>query len=349
MELSALYFFQHISSVVNSNRKLKIAFTLSSGIIFFIIYLLKPDTYDIPSYVKSVDYPYFEPLFTYFILFLRNFFDNRTVILIIQIFAVFLSFLTIRLYIKKFEDKSERLVSYAYAAFSVAFTLGVNNGLRSYIASLIIFISIWFFFEKRFLISFLIFLLSPFIHLSSSIFYPVIFIIIVFSKKKYFKKIEYKVYYKSRYEKPVSQSILFWLFLSLTVLGMILLPYLIKFTPYYNYFNRNITNGRVDFTIKYIPTLLIYLFSEYFFGKLDREDYIFSQLRILRMFFMILMGNFIFFNSLNEMASRVLGFYYTLEMLILSLSNVKGYKNGSIIISIGYAFAINAMNIIGKI
>ena len=109
------------------------------------------------------------------------------------------------------------------------------------------------------------------------------------------------------------------------------------------FLNRNITERKIDFTIKYFTILFVFLLSEHFFGKIKKEDYIFSQLRIICTFFIYFMFFFIFFNSLNKLVSRVLGFYFTLEMIVLSLAYVKDYKTGSIIINLSYAFAINVI------
>ncbi|UYO99161.1 EpsG family protein [Oceanotoga sp. DSM 15011] len=345
MILSILYSLQHLLSVLSKNKKLKMCYIILSFLIFIFIYTLKPDTYDIISYVKTVDYPYFEPLFTFLILLLRPFFDNRVVIFIIQFLIFILTLFTINLYLKKYENNNDKILSYIYVLFSVGFTLGINNGLRSYTASLIIFISIYLYLQDKKIKSFLVFLISIFFHYSSFIFFFVIIIVSFFSKKYYFQKHTF-FYNKKMY---LSLKILIIIFILFVMIGIFLLPFFIKYTPYAGYFNRNIIQGRVDFTIKYIPMLFIYLFSEFYFGKIDRNDYIFSQLRIIRAFFIILMGGFVFFNSLNELSSRVLGFYYTLEMIILALANVKNYKNSSIIINLGYSMAINAINVIGRI
>ena len=261
MILGILYSLQHFFSLLIYDKKLKRLFIFFSIAFFFIIYLLKSDTYDILNYVASVDYPYYEPLFSLIIVMLRPFMSNRSVILVIQFLISFLTYLVINLYIKKYNNKVDKRISFIFAFFSVAFTLGVNNGLRQYMASLIVFISLWFFLNNKIILSLLVFCFAPFIHLSSSMFYFLIIVILLFSKRVYFAR------------------------------------------------------GKL--------TLSFSLFNSLFF--------------------------FIFFNSLNELASRVLSFYFTLEMIVLSLAYVKGYKTGAIIINLSYAFAINAINVIGRI
>lgn len=339
MILGILYSLQHFFSLLIYDKKLKRLFIFFSIAFFFIIYLLKSDTYDILNYVASVDYPYYEPLFSLIIVMLRPFMSNRSVILVIQFLISFLTYLVINLYIKKYNNKVDKRISFIFAFFSVAFTLGVNNGLRQYMASLIVFISLWFFLNNKIILSLLVFCFAPFIHLSSSMFYFLIIVILLFSKRVYF----------ARGKLTLSFSLLNSLFFFISLILIILLPILVSHTPYASYLDRNIVEGRVDFTIKYFPILLSFVISEYFFGKIKKEDYIFSQLRIIRTFFIVFMFFFIFFNSLNELASRVLGFYFTLEMIVLSLAYVKGYKTGAIIINLSYAFAINAINVIGRI
>ncbi len=180
-------------------------------------------------------------------------------------------------------------------------------------ASLIVFISIWFFLNNKIILSLLFFCFAPMIHLSSAMFYFLIIIILLFSKRAYF----------ARRKLTLSFSLINLLFFFISLILIILLPVIVSYTPYASYLNRNIVEGRVDFTIKYFPILLSFVISEYFFGKIKKEDYIFSQLRIIRTFFIVFMFFFIFFNSLNELASRVLGFYFTLEMIVLSLSLCK--------------------------
>ncbi|ABX31654.1 hypothetical protein Pmob_0931 [Petrotoga mobilis SJ95] len=347
MILGLLFSLQHLISIlIYYNKKYKFFFIVSSIMVFMIIYFLKPDTYDIPSYVAAVDYPYFEPLFSFLIILLRSFFNNRNVILVIQFLIGILTYLSIRLYIKSSKNKVNKCISLIFAFFSTAFTLGVNNGLRQYMASLIVFIAIWFFLNNKIIYSLIIFAFAPFIHLSSSMFYFLVIFIIYFAKKRYFFKEKHPL---SLLGFSLNINLVRLLFLSISIVLIILLPIIISYTYYATYLNFNITEGRIDFTIKYLPILLIFLLSEYYFGKIKKEDYIFSQLRIVRAFFIIFMFMFIFFNTWNEMASRILSFYFTLEMFILSLSYVKGYRRGALIINLSYAFAINAINVIGKI
>lgn len=346
MILGLLFSLQHLISILVYNKKFKFFFMVSSVAIFMIIYFLKPDTYDITRYVASVDYPYYEPLFSFLIILLRPFLSNRNVILVIQFLIGVLTYLSIRLYIKSYKNKVNKFISFIFAFFSVAFTLGVNNVLRQYLASLIVFIAIWFFLNNKIIYSLIIFAFAPFIHLSSSMFYFLVIFIIYFAKKKYFLKEKHPL---SLLGFSLNINLVRLLFLTISIVLIILLPIIISYTYYSSYLNRNLIEGRMDFTIKYLPILLIFLLSEYFFGKIKKEDYVFSQLRIVRTFFIIFMFMFIFFNSLNEMASRILSFYFTLEMFILSLSYVKGYRKGALIINLSYAFAINAINVIGKI
>lgn len=347
MILGLLFSLQHLMSILIYSKKFKFFFIVSSIAIFMVIYFLKPDTYDISGYVAAVDYPYFEPLFSFLMIILRQFFSNRNVILVIQFLIGILTYISIRLYIKSYKNNVNKFISLIFAFFSVAFTLGVNNGLRQYMASLIVFIAIWFFLNNKILYSLITFAFAPFIHLSSAMFYILIIFIIYFAKKRYFSS---KKQPSSRLDLSFNINLVRLLFLIISIVIIVLLPVIVSYTPYYGYLNEDHTGGsRVDFTIKYLPILLIFLLSEYYFGKIKKEDYIFSQLRIVRTFFIIFMFMFIFFNSLNEMASRILSFYFTLEMFILSLAYVKGYGKGALIINLSYAFAINAINVIGKI
>jgi len=339
MILAFLYSLQHIAFLLIHDKRYKHFFIFFSLIVFILIYILKPDTYDIPRYVAAVNFPYYEPLFSLLIIILRPFLSNRNVILVIQFLIGVLTFFVINIYTKDYKNRVDKRVSYILAFFSVAFTLGVNNALRQYMASLIVFISIWFFLNNKFILSLLIFCFAPMIHLSSSMFYFLIIVILLFSKRAYF----------ARRKLTLSFSLINSLFFFISLILIILLPVIVSYTPYASYLDRNIVEGRVDFTLKYLPILLSFVISEYFFGKIKKEDYIFSQLRIIRTFFIVFMFFFIFFNSLNELASRVLSFYFTLEMIVLSLAYVKGYKTGAIIINLSYAFAINAINVIGRI
>jgi len=339
MILGVLYSLQHIISVLFYDKHLRIPFLCLSFALFWFIYLLKPDTYDIINYTNAVSYPYFEPLFSLIIIALASFLSNRAVILVIQILVGVLTYLTVRVYIADEESIWEKGIAYILAFFSVAFTLGVNNALRQFMASLIIFISIWEFLNHRKVLSFFVFLFTPFIHFSSVLIYLLSIVILTFSERYYF----------SDEKLTFSMNLVRLLFFILAIVGIIALPVLISFTPYAAYLDRNISSGRVDFTLKYLLVLFSFLVSEFFFGEIDKGEYVFSQLRILRMFFIILMFVFSFFNSMNEMASRVLAFYFTLDMLVLCLSYVKGYKTGAFVINLSYAFAINAINVIGRI
>jgi len=339
MILGILYSLQHIISILFYDKHLRIPFLCFSFFFFVFIYSLKPDTYDIIAYTNAVSYPYYEPGFSLIILALRPFLSNRAVILVIQILIGILTYLTVKAYIGSTESIWERGVAYALAFFSVAFTLGVNNGLRQYMASLIIFIAIWEFLNGHKIVSFLVFLFAPFIHYSSIMFYLLVVVILFFSEKFYFSGVRV----------TFSMGLVIFLFLIFSILTIITLPVLVSYTRYTGYLDRNITSGRVDFSLKYSLVLLSFLVSEFYFGKIDKKEYIFSQLRIVRMFLIILMFFLSFFNSLNEMSSRILGFYFTLEMLVLCLAYVKGYKTSAFLINLSYAFAINAINVIGRI
>ena len=339
MILGVLYSLQHIISVLFYDKHLRIPFLCLSFALFWFIYLLKPDTYDIINYTNAVSYPYFEPLFSLIIIALASFLSNRAVILVIQILVGVLTYLTVRVYIADEESIWEKGIAYILAFFSVAFTLGVNNALRQFMASLIIFISIWEFLNHRKVLSFFVFLFTPFIHFSSVMFYLLAIVILTISERYYF----------SEEKLTFSMNLVRFLFFILSIAGIIALPIFISHTPYAVYLGMNISSGRTDFTLKYLLVLFSFLISEFFFGEIDKDEYIFSQLRILRMFFIILMFVLSFFNSMNEMSSRILAFYFTLDMIVLSLSYVKGYKTGAFIINLSYAFAINAINVIGRI
>jgi len=339
MILGILYSLQHIISILFYDKHLRIPFLCFSFFFFVLIYFLKPDTYDIINYTNAVSYPYFEPGFSLIILALRPFLSNRAVILVIQILIGVLTYLTVRTYVGGTESIWERGVAYALAFFSVAFTLGVNNALRQYMASLIIFIAIWEFLNGRKILSFLVFLFTPFIHLSSVFFYLIAVIILAFSEKRYF----------SQEKLTFSINLVRTLFLILSIVSIAALPIVVNYTRYATYLDLNMSSGRVDFLVKYLLVLIAFLASEFYLGNINKEEYIFSQLRILRMFLIILMFVFSFFNSLNELSSRILAFYFTLDMLVLCLAYVKGYKTSAFVINLSYAFAINAINVIGRI
>jgi len=182
---------------------------------------------------------------------------------VIQFLIGVLTFFVINIYTEDYKNRVDKRVSYILAFFSVAFTLGVNNGLRQYMASLIVFISIWFFLNNKFTISLLVFCFAPFIHLSSSMFYFLIIAIIYISKKRFFSR---KRRTLSILNFNLHINLLKTLILISTIILIILLPVIVSYTPYASYLNRNITEGRIDFTIKYLPILFVFLLSEHFYG-----------------------------------------------------------------------------------
>ncbi len=117
MILAFLYSLQHIAFLLIHDKRYKHFFMFFSLIVFILIYILKPDTYDLSRYVAAVNFPYYEPLFSLIIVMLRPFMSNRSVILVIQFLIAFLTYLAINLYIKKYNNKVDKRISFIFAFF----------------------------------------------------------------------------------------------------------------------------------------------------------------------------------------------------------------------------------------
>lgn len=347
MVVKIIYILYHVLSPFLKTN-LKYFYIIFSCISIIIIYLLKEDTYDIIAYTQAVNYPFiFEigyAILSYTIhLFVQN---ERLTVLIIQLILSTL-FFSLIFQIKNKKDFLNFIIYILLIVSSLAFTLGVNNVLRQAFASIFI---IWAFFllhNKKYISSIFLVFLSVLFHKSSLLFYLFILessLIIEF----FFKK---KIYIPSKeLKKYLSLGSIIFL-QSFAIIIVLILLYLLLIHGFYSEYAKNtlgLENGtRKPLYIKVFFIIIVFLLSEYFLGNYKRINLFFEKIRFLRLSLLILLILLSFNINFNELGSRVMYYYYVVELLFMLKAWEYNYKWSTILVLFFYGFALNALHILG--
>jgi hypothetical protein len=331
------YIVQHLSSLFLLKRNTNILYVLVSLIVLIYIYAAKNDSYDIFSYTSAVSHSYiFEPLYAALVAAI-NFFikDPRSVIAVVQSVLAIL-WITMIFAVKK----EKRPVALFIIVSSLMFTLSVNNGLRQGIAIVFIIYSIFSLLNSRYFLFLFLSLVAFGFHESSILFSLLVMIIFVIFEYGYMKRGSYR---------SISSSTFILIIFLLAAFGLVLLDVLMLSGFYSEYTDRVITfeNGRVPLYIKIFPLMFIFLISEYFCGRYSRVAPQLTLFRFLRLFVILMVSMLAFNRGFDEMGSRVLMFYFGVELLFSILAFEQGKNKSAVIILVGYAFAINAWRILG--
>ncbi|MEM5947469.1 EpsG family protein [Spirochaetia bacterium 38H-sp] len=342
-----LWVLQHFFSVVTLSKKYWRHFIIFSILIFVFIYIIKPDTADIPVYVQVVNNPhaFLEPaynLLASIAFFLTQ--NNRFAVFIIQV-VLSLLFVSVLRYYKL--SSIEYIVGLIFIISGLAFSLGVNNGLRQAFSSVFILFSLLALICKKRFSMLLYAILSIFFHKSGFLFLFLTFSVALLIKRMYFGDIY-------RQKMTLSSSLLYSVMVLSGIIGVILMMLIIPKIPFLGgYFQKSYIGlgSRVAGYIKIIPIFFIFIVSEIFWGKYCKIITNFSFLRMIRGFYIVFLLALSAFSYISgffdEAIARILYFYYVIEMGLVLAAIEEKKLLGSVSISIGYAFAINAMNILG--
>lgn len=350
MSFVILYIFIHLFSVsILLKEKWKKIYAFSILITLIVIYSFKPDTYDIKNYAAAVNYPYFEPLFMFLILLFRTVFQPRIVILIIQL----LIFITTLFVLKKLSKQkgiiTEEIIYYGIALISPAFTLGINNALRQFWASVLIIYGLYLFFNKKFFSGTFIFIVSFLIHYSSVAFTFLGLLVLLIQNKLFSKGFYFGTFYRKAQKKfVISTNLLITIILVISIIGFALFPIIISSTNYAVYLNFAIFEGRQPLYLKYAYILTTFLISQFFIQTNDfRKFDFFNFLLLLRLFLIVFLLPFNISSSFFEAGSRIIFFYFVIEMFLISIAFKRKYYYFVVSLVFLNAFTTNVWNILG--
>ena len=321
------YVIQHFIFIfLLSERRRKLLF---STIIFLGIFTFytKPDTYDLISYTEAVQHPeQFEFLFKQLLLFFKYYISyDRGVIFGVQLF-ILLIFAS-----AAFENKRFNIFIFVIIISSLFFTLTINNNIRQGISTILILIA----FQRKIIdfkfFSYLIF--SILFHNSAILFISLMMCILLWVK------------YIERY-------ITLWLnYFFVITFGILVGNAVIEFisiTGYENYVGKNLTvnNERTPLIIKLLIIGAPFLISEIFIGfrKINFQIDFFRYSRLFIYSTLIILSLATHF---DEIGSRILFFYFGIELFLMIALGYLFIVKPLIIIMISYAFSLNAWNILG--
>ncbi len=234
-------------------------------------------------------------------------------------------------------SRNKKIFILSFFLLSVYFFLGIENAFRQGFAIVFLLFFIIYLLKGKYFFALLYLLIAESLHLSSFVFAVIIFFCWYIFKYLYHTNQPY--YNLSKYK--------FFLFtfvilLVLYIFVLILEPYVIVFAT------RN--NDRLSGILKPLLILLTFIISSYFWiGKsfMHRSDLFFLYLRS------VFFGLFFAFSLINggiEIASRILLFYFALEIFLSAqmFQYRTRQKVGSVFILLSYSFAINVFELLAQ-
>ena len=344
--MALFYIIQQLSSLLILLKYRKL-YALVSLFFFVIIFLFKPDTFDLvmyPDIVLSVARHeiLFEKVINFISLFIN---DERKVITVYQIFLLCVASLMLLF----FQESKDKLLILAIILSSVAVMMSVHNNLRQGLASIIILISIFSYLAGYKKTAIILLISSQGFHRSSIFFITIIFFAsIIFSNLyKRFSSFNNLECMKMIYVLAFGiSSILFIAIIS----SMSYLDYLTLGKTEFKNYVRDFEYGqfRTPVMIKNF-ILLLFIIATEFFLKFKSINYRLDLLRFLRILFVLTCLFLSFIDDFSEVSNRILFMYYTIEMGMLCILVSEKFYNTTIVILFGYAFAFNIWNIVGGI
>ena len=342
--MASIYILQKLLSILILLR-LKFVYSFLCIILFFVIFFLKDDSFDIGGYTTLASTPgIFELFYSGIIDTLQLFVtDNRTVIYIYQLLLVCLASSM------AFFFKENKFLILAVLISSVAMMLGVHNNLRQGTASIWMLLGIISFIQGKKKIGVLSLLISLGFHSSSYL-----FVVLISTLGIVYKSFVHKYPFKGHIRIFHSYGICIILTLIfITILSNIInLPIAqsgrINWNTYVGMDLVANDPGRVNHQLKILILFLFWLSTE-FLLRSRSIDFQLDFIRYLRQFFLIFVVGLSFFPLFNEVGNRILYLYYVMEMgLLCFLIDRKLFKI-TVFILLSYTFAFNVWTILGGI
>ncbi len=344
-----LYFLQHLSSILltKKTKSFVILFCVIGVASFVLIYILKKPSYDLISYENSMDYAFvYEPGYYALTRLIKlGGFSNGLTLTIIRIILASLFFFAGYKFFGERAQGTDKLVLVLFIVSSVAFTLGVNNAIRQSYSSILMILAI-FYYQKRRLFWFFVFtILGTLFHKSTIGF--ILYIVFINSLLTLFYEGRL---WKIKFAKFTSEFNLF-LLLVIPAFALFVLLLVASSTKYGRYLGVSYADAseglaRTSAIIKIGIISVIFALSEIKFGKFIRDNSHFTILRFLRFGFFFLVFWFSLHPLLDEIAGRILYFYFVIELFLILVAYLENKRDGVVIILLSYTFAINAINIL---
>lgn len=338
--MALIYIFQNFLSVLLL-LKFNKTYTIISLALFFVIFLFKVNTFDLIAYERLIEFNDYHNYEFFFVKILNllslTTSDSKMIIKTYQLFMVGIA-LSITFFFR-----NQKLLILAIILSSVAFMLAVNNNLRQGTASLIILLSIISYIEGNKKLSIILLISSIGFHYSS-----IYFLLITISFGLVFK-FESSLSYRYR---DIKFNMIFIYILSAIIalsFSFFILEFT-KFTYFSSYESMNLSNNnhRTKLTEKALIITILSIIVELFL-KFRKINYKIDLFRFFKICFIFIILAISFFDAFDEIGSRILFFYFIIELgLLIYLVNFKFY-NTTVLILLSYMFAFNVINILGGI
>lgn len=335
--MAFLYILQQISSALVLLR-MRTIYGLISLCLFITILVLKEDTYDLISYVvifqsNAAGYDS-EAAFSGLVRFFNRMIDGeRGALYLYQAFLIALVSSVALFY------KRDRILIVAISLSSVAAMLTINNNLRQGAASIFIFLSLLAFFKRKKMLAILLAITAVGFHMSAPLFLVLVIGIGVI----------YRALYIERYEKSHYGIIRLYLIgLSISIGLALTFHIIVEYLPFSHYVGKILTEDseRTGLFLKIVAVFGLLVASESVL-KFRSVDYELDFFRLLRLTFLSFLLVISIVPQYDEIGSRILFFYFVIEMGLLSLLVSRRLFNTVVMIVFGYAFASNVWNILG--
>jgi hypothetical protein len=344
--VALFYIIQQLSSFLIL-LKLRKLYALVSLFFFVIIFLFKPDTFDMVMYPEMIHTLHnheflFGKVINFISLFLN---DERKIITVFQIFLLCVASLMLLF----FQESKDKLLILAVILSSVAVMVSVHNNLRQGIASIIILIGIFSYLAGYKKTAIILLISSQGFHRSAIFFIQIIF----------FASIIFSNLYKrfSSFDNLKRMKMVYVLAFGLSSIVFFVIINFISFLDYFTFEETSFVNYVRDFEYAQFRTpvllknsLLLFLtITTEFFLKFKSINYRLDLLRFLRILFVVTCLFLSLIENFSEVSNRILFMYYTIEMGIMCILVSEKFYNTVIVILFGYAFAFNVLNIVGGI
>jgi hypothetical protein len=327
----ALYIAQHLLSVLLLNKNTRPVFALIGLVIFLAIVVIKEDAYDLIVYAEAIDsnsYGYFELMFAGLIGSLANFTTNSSYVLIlIQAILSAMIMLTGLFFRQNF------IICALIAALSVFLLMASNNALRQGFSTAFLIYAMIFVLRKHYILSLVCVVAAFYFHKSA----------VLFASTFYFIAVIDQFFYRSRLAYMRS-----WVVSSMGVLLAFGFSLLLGYTSYGHYYQMDFSSesDRVVLYLKIILIAFLMILVDYVILRkpVGRELRYFKTLRLFIVSLLVGMSGI---GSFDEIGSRILFFYFGVELLyMMYLVNVNRYLP-VVIILLSYTFAFNVWNVLG--
>jgi hypothetical protein len=324
-------------------------------IIFSIIYLVKPLSYDLLIYDEYLKAGTVYPKDIGFILLqyiiLKVPIENK-----IEIISGFLGTLIviIAFYLVKSRNIEKLTSTVAVILGSVYFVLSTGNALRQGFSSIFLILSYLYIFESK-IKSVLFLLLATSFHSSAPIFYMFFLVTylvqnISFNDRLYIETGKFIKKIKSRTFIFKYSVAFLWVFCIFSIVCFVGL-FFIRFTDFGHYLDFVLEGGRMKPVYKIIPVAFMFFLSEYFVtqsNSFTSQSTEFKRLRLLRFYLFILLLSLLPYKSLAEAWSRILFFYFCVDAYMLVCLKVRNIYDRLYfsLVNFSNGFYINAINVL---